>query len=329
MCIGNCAMKIVLIGLGSIGRRYINLLQGRKGCSLYAYRSKKSNKPNDLGVKELFSWKEIAELSPEVAFITNPTYLHVKTAMKCAGMGMNLFIEKPIDCSLNQLDPLIRLVNKKKITAYVAYCMRFHPVINEIRKIIKNRKILHARIVVSSFLPDWRPCKDYRTNYSASRQKGGGVVFDLSHELDYAQYLFGDVLEMKGVYGKISELAIDTEDYANIILLCKKAVVNVHMNYFSKNVQRKIAIDFSNSDYLEADLLSGRILIYKNSRISKRIVKFSNNDLYQKQLKYFFSNIDNRNIMNNLDDASKLFKKIVVFKNEKKQKRKYSGYYSG
>ena len=88
-------MKVVIFGLGSIGRRQARLLLDNFRHELFAFRSNEGIAPNDLGIKEIYNWEEVEKLNPEVAFITNPTFLHLETALKCAKLGMHLFIEKP------------------------------------------------------------------------------------------------------------------------------------------------------------------------------------------------------------------------------------------
>lgn len=307
-------MKIIFFGLGSIGQRHARLLLKNFKHTLFAYRTYKGNKTNEIGIRQLYSWEEIKRLSPDIAFITNPTFLHIKTAIECAKLGMNLFIEKPIDCNNKGLDELIGLVRKKRLITYVAYCMRFHPVIKQMRKYLINKNSLHCRIVTSSYLPSWRPGQDYRDVYSARRDKGGGVILDLSHELDYSSYLFGDILKMQGIYGRLSTLEIDSEDFADIIMRCKKGVISLHLDIFSKNVERKIRIDFKDSDYIEGDLLKNRLSVHKNGTLREYKYNLKRDDIYLEQLKYFFKNFRNPRMMNNLIDASKLFKKIIVFK---------------
>ena len=312
-------MKIIFFGLGSIGQRHARLILKNFNHSLFAYRSGKQSKPNNLGIKEVHSWREVADLSPDAAFITNPSFLHIDTAIKCAEMGMRLFIEKPLCSKLSGLDRLMRIVKEKKLPAYVAYCLRFHPIIEYLHKYIKNKEGMHARVVVSSYLPAWRKNQAYFNTYSARNEQGGGVILDLSHEIDYSWYLFGDILEMAGISGKISDLKINTQDYADIIMKCRKSIVNVHLNFFSKNIERKIIIDFPDSNYIEADFIKNTLLAGKGK--TKKIYRYNlgRDDIYVKQLKYFFKNYNNAEMMNNLVEAAELSKIILGFKesNEK------------
>ena len=149
-------MKILICGLGSIGKRHARILQKMGGHEIFALRTYQGQEKNDLGIKELKSWEEVDRYAFDIALITNPTCLHVTTALECARRRMHLFIEKPIGASLENLDPLLNLVEEKSLTAYVAYPLRFHPVIETLKKRIEGQKILHARATCASFLPEWR-----------------------------------------------------------------------------------------------------------------------------------------------------------------------------
>ena len=92
-------MNILIIGLGSIGQRHMLILHENFQPELFVLRSSHQGAPNQLGIKELYSWEEVARIKPEVAFITNPTYLHIETALQCARLGTHLFIEKPLSHS--------------------------------------------------------------------------------------------------------------------------------------------------------------------------------------------------------------------------------------
>ena len=47
---------------------------------------------------------------------------------------------------------------------------------------------------------------------------GGGIVLDRVHELDYLRWLMGNVKEVCALTGRLSNLEIDSEDTAEILL---------------------------------------------------------------------------------------------------------------
>src|SRR3989338_2319382 len=98
-------MKVLIVGLGSIGLRHATILQEHFPHELLALRSSTGEK-NTPGIPEVFSWDDAAFWKPDVAFITSPTNMHVSHALEAAGRGMHLFIEKPLSHSLEHLETL-------------------------------------------------------------------------------------------------------------------------------------------------------------------------------------------------------------------------------
>ncbi len=302
-------MKIIFFGLGSIGNRQAKILKDSFPCKLFALRSGVSKKRNNLKIKELHLWKEVAQLKPGIAFITNPTFLHMKTALKCASLGMHLFIEKPISHTLEGIDTLADICQKKKLTCYTAFCLRFHPVVKRLKKMISGKKIFHVRISCSSYLPDWRDKKD---TYSSFANKGGGVLLDLSHEFDYIYYLFGPIKIIKGVFGRVGRVTQDSEDFADVLIKTTNGInINLHLNFFSKLNERKIIIDHE-KDCIIADLLSGQIISSKGKKNYQ--FKVERNEYLKEQIEYFFKNIGNPSMMNNLKESKLVLTKILEFK---------------
>ncbi len=306
-------MKILIIGLGSIGRRHATLLQKHFAHSLYALRSANSNSENQDGVTSLYSWEDVDRIKPDVALIANPTSLHLATALACAKRSMNLFIEKPIDCSYAKLSDVVALVKQKQVTAYVAYPLRFHPVITEIKALCAAQKILHVRAVCSSYLPDWRQGKDHRATYSAKSNQGGGVVLDLSHEIDYCEYLFGAVTELKGTFGKKSDVTVDSEDYADLLCEFERAHGIIHLDYFSRQQERTLHITTENG-FIHGDVVTNTVTHMQSNTATHKNFPLDSNAMYVDQLTYFFENIHNPMLDNNLFSAQNLFKKLIDFK---------------
>ena len=189
-------LTALFIGLGSIGSRHLKNLHticAERGITLAADALRSSlNRPLRPGVAELLRAQFTALDDPaarehyDLAFITNPTSLHAEALQSLRGRAGALFIEKPI-FSADQagLDPAALLDPGQK--AYVAAPMRWCGVMLALKKRLEtgaDGRPYCARVLCSSYLPDWRPGVDYRTVYSAHKAMGGGVTIDLIHEWD-------------------------------------------------------------------------------------------------------------------------------------------------
>ena len=115
----------------------------------------------------------------------------------------------------------IDLCVKKRIYLMVGYNLRFSPSLVFFRNLLINKNIgdlysVHAD--VGHYLPHWRADTDYRKSVSAKKEFGGGVLLELSHELDYLQWLFGKPLWVHAEISRRSNLKIDVEDSANLLI---------------------------------------------------------------------------------------------------------------
>jgi predicted dehydrogenase len=312
-------LKILFFGIGSIGKRHARLINEKFEYDIFAYRTNYGQEKSNLKIPEFDKIDDAFLINPDIAFITNPTYLHLKTALECAKHNINLFIEKPISHNLEKTNELDKEIKNRGLFTYVAYNLRFHPIIQKLYKITKDKESpLDFEIVCSSYLPDWRPNQNYTKTYSAKKELGGGVILDLSHEFDYITWLFGNIKEISGECGKKSNLKISSEDYIDAIInLETGANGKLHLDYFTKKPRRTIKINYDDLK-IEADLIKNTLkLIDKNKKIKEMNFSVAKDETYIKQLDFFFENFKKRNlkIMNNYSEALKTFNKIIKFKN--------------
>jgi len=251
-----------------------------------------------------------------VAFITNPTSLHVETALSCAARGMHLFIEKPLSDRLDGVDRLLRTVARRNLITFVGCNLRFDPMIAEMRSILAGRTPFYARAICSSHLPSWRPAQDYRRSYSASRKMGGGVLLDLIHEPDYCHFLFGPVEAIEGTAAKVSGLEIETEDTADMTLSHHSGVrTQIHLDYFGLRTQRRIEV-FGDDFCAEADLIGRTLLWLENGRKrTKSFATLHRDDTYRAEIRYFFRCLNRGETpMNNLQEHLQVLKPVLAFR---------------
>ena len=137
--------------------------------------------------------------------------------------------------------------------------------IQYIKNNVKTEEVLYVRSISSSYLPEWRPNIDYRTTYSAHKNLGGGVSIDLIHEWDYLTYLFGIPSQVFYRFGKISNLEIDTEDFAEYIANYGNKIVSLHLDYYGRYTIREIML-ITNEDTIIGDIANNKIHYLKSNK---------------------------------------------------------------
>jgi predicted dehydrogenase len=159
--------------------------------------------------------------NPQIAVIANPSPMHLHIASELANAGVHLLIEKPLSSSTKGIPELIETCRAKSVIMAVGYNLRFSKSLIHFKNVINEGlvgKILSVRCEVGQFLPSWRPESDYRRTVSAQSELGGGVLLELSHELDYLRWIFGEIDWVRATLSRQSELEIDVEDSAHLIL---------------------------------------------------------------------------------------------------------------
>ena len=245
-------MNVLIIGYGSIGSRHARLLSelGNK-VSILSKHETDFNK----------SYKSIAQAleseKPDYIVIANKTGEHYPAFVELANYDYQgvVLVEKPLFHRLTDIPDN----NFKKI--FVAYNLRFHPIIQKLKELLQDEKIISVNVYAGQYLPDWRPGTDYRLSYSSQKKYGGGVLRDLSHELDYLNWLFAGWTSLTALGGHYSELEIDSNDIFNILMTTNLApIVNVQLNYLDRTTRREIIIN-TDSFTVKADLISNTLQI--------------------------------------------------------------------
>ena len=266
--------KILIIGYGSIGKRHAYILSKKNKFLKNIFVLTKQNCRPFNKVK---SFKKIKQIDPDYIVISSPTSQHYKelSHLEKEFSKKLILVEKPLFSKNENL-------NIKKNKVFVGYNMRFNPLIQFIKNKIKNKKIWSINIFCGSYLPHWRKGRNYKFTSSAKKELGGGVLLDLSHELDYTQWLLGNIQLDNVINKKLSDLKIDTDDFLSISGKANKTTrVQIDLNYFTKKATRRIIIDGKNIS-IEADLIQNKIFINeggKKSTFSKK--NFHRNYTYQ------------------------------------------------
>jgi len=301
--------RILVVGFGSIGKRHVRILKElypeikiiilrHKKCDGFDY--------DKLGIyKCVTSIDDALILQPQAAIVANPATKHLVVAKVLAEFGIHLLIEKPISATSQGVKELIDLCNEKNSILMVAYNFRFSPSLCEFRIQIQKQKIgklFSIRAEVGQYLPHWRPDSDYRNTVSAKKSLGGGVLLELSHEIDYLLWIFGPIKWLKSHVSKQSDLNIDVEDTANMIIgfedvLGYELTATLNMDFIRHDSTRNCLI-IGEKGSLRWDGLAGKVLYFpEGGEQWEEIYSYETERdyTYIEELKYFMSSIESGN----------------------------------
>ena len=308
-------MKILIIGLGSIGQRHLrNIKKISPKTEIYALRKLKrnfilNNKNQIIGkdiiskydIKEISNIREIKKINLDAVFINTPSSLHLKDFQVFLNEKLHIFIEKPLSDKSSKAKIFINQINRKhKQKIMVGHQLRFNECLIKIKTILQKGtlgKICGANIYHGENLKNFHTYENYNNIYASRKKLGGGVILSQIHEIDYCIYLFGSPSSLYASGGRRSDLRIDVEDYANIVFNFKKKnqfSVNITLDYLQHPKKRELFIVGSKAS-LKWDYYKDTINInYYNGLNKSFVFKLKDrNDLFMRELKYFFKSIKN------------------------------------
>lgn len=243
----DCAL---IIGYGSIGQRHARVLEG------LGYEVSVLSRRREGGGRPVVG--SIAEAGQiDYAVIANETAQHgdaLEMLVKSGHTG-DVLVEKP-------LFPMVQQIPSNTFRkAGVGYNLRFHPAVRAMREALAGRAVQMAELSVGQWLGDWRPGRDAAKVYSATRAGGGGVLRDLSHELDLAIWLFGAWNDVAARGGRLGNVTVDADDSWGILLSCERCpLVTINLNCLDRMGRRTITVQHD-GETLHADLVAHTIQI--------------------------------------------------------------------
>ena len=270
--------KLLIIGYGSIGKKHASLIKENfKNIEIYILTSQRVQEFQTIANINL-----ITNLGFKYIIICSETSKHLKQILFIEKKlkGVKILVEKPI---LHKFKKIIL----KNNSYYVGYNLRYHPFLKLLKNYIKNKKIYKIMVNCNTYLPSWRKT-DYKKSYSADPKKGGGVLLDLSHEIDYLIWIFGKITIYKSLITKKSDLKIDSEHSAMILGQVRSADLMINLDYFSLISRREIIIDLKQYT-IKFDLISN-VMTKTDKKKSKKskLYAYSLENSYLEELGDFF-----------------------------------------
>jgi len=247
-------VKALVVGYGSIGSRHARIL-AELGCAVAVVSSRE--RVHECRFASI--GEALEKFDPDYVVIACETARHHATMFELAAIDFKgiVLVEKPL------FGALAEVPENRFSKVYVAYNLRFHPLLTRLRELLTGETILSVQAYAGQYLPLWRPDQDYRHCYSADRDAGGGVLRDLSHELDYLNWLLGGWRSITASGGHFSPLEISSDDLFAVLMSTSRCpVVSLQLNYLDRLTRREIIINTAQKTF-EVDFVAGRLMIDK------------------------------------------------------------------
>lgn len=287
------ALKVLVAGLGTMGQRHARILLEQPGTEVCAWRSSTSSNPLPRAVAVHTDFGRALEDGLNAVVIATPPHVHLALARQALRAGCDVFVEKPLSHSMDGVDKLLSLAREKERLLVIGYNLRFLPSLVRIKELLVEGKLGPIRSVESwslSWLPDWRPGRDYRSFYSVRSNEGGGAALELSHEFDYLLSFLGDARTVEGRCSRSGRLEGDVEDMCEARIHFESgAVASVRLSFAERTLKRGCRI-VGDEGVLSWDLGDRRLVWDRAGRretLEERPEAFDVAQTYVSQMEHF------------------------------------------
>lgn len=292
----NECKKFLVTGLGSISERHrANLKSLFPKCEITAVSASGNlnRRRPKFADKILENLSQLGNENFDYIFLCSPSSMHLNELIQLKGKSANCFIEKPVITDSQLDEDCIVTIPEFFTRLSVGYCLRHHEALIQFKKFIDDGflgKITHINIYAGHDLSKWRPDKKIEDTVTSSKNLGGGVLLELSHELDYLLWIFGDVeIECALIQNTIPQIP-EIDSIVSIMGTCgQNNIFNIQLDLISPFPKRQCIVSGQLGDlvwnYFEDEVK------FRGSNGEKILFKGSNNinEMYLRQMETLFS----------------------------------------
>ena len=248
--------KALIIGTGSIAQKHIDILI-YLNYDVYVYSKNNINFfKNNFKITRLIHLKNLSSF--EFAIVANKTSDHLKILKTLIEEKVHTYCEKPIFHKKFNFKKIRDKIKKNKIVFHNGYQLKNDSKIKYIKKRLKKANIKSFQVSVGHDFTKWRKNGVSKNSYFSKTNMGGGVIFELIHEVNIINLLFGKIKKIKTF--KSNSKKFNCEDLAVSIIKTKKNIVgSLYQDMFSNIFFRNIRI-VTNKKFFVVDFVKNKII---------------------------------------------------------------------
>lgn len=314
-------INILIVGTGNMASRHLGFVRHAfPNAKIFGYSQIGGTLENVEMLKSLDNLEKTGFL---FGIIANAAPFHCKIAAKL--LPMPLLIEKPVNNEIEEAIEFYDLVEKHTSKVSIGYHLHHKPSLLKVEELLKSNKIGEIKLVkaeVGHHLSLWRP-NSYKNSVSSRKSLGGGVLLELSHDIDYLRHLFGipKRIACKTYNSGLLTIDPDVEDIALCIFDYDIFGIQLQLDMIKTVPTRKCYI-YGTQANIEWDIRNDEIIFFdlkskKMLKLDNEIKKLANkDDVYIRQLNEFVSWINGNSKANivTLSEAIDTLKIISLMK---------------
>ncbi|SIO39555.1 Predicted dehydrogenase [Singulisphaera sp. GP187] len=255
--------RILVVGLGSIGRRHARLLAEREDVEVLLCDVQRQTTLETAGLMPrppagvFLDYAEALEAQPDLVFLCTPTSLHAPMAGRAMASGADLFIEKPIADSWAKARDLVERARYEGRFLQVGYMLRFDTGLRKLKEIIDEGgigRVVAARAMIGTYVT-------LLNAHGRDRDEApNSLLLDYTHEFDFVRWMLGDVADVVAAEATLGRMGIrPTPNVIQLILTMASGVlVQVHMDYVQYPQRRTFDL-YGDRGSLSFDFMTGEI----------------------------------------------------------------------
>ncbi|MEE9379259.1 MAG: Gfo/Idh/MocA family oxidoreductase [Candidatus Lokiarchaeia archaeon] len=221
-------MKILVIGLGSMGKRRLRNLKALKEEDVIAFdlREDRRNEVEEkYGIKTYANFEEAMKEKPEIFIISVPPAIHLEYQLFAANNNIHFFTEASV--VKDGLAQVIEILKDKDIVGAASSTLRYHPAVKRIKELVDNNEIGKLCTFThhsGQYLPDWHPWEKISDYYVSKKETGGGREI-VPFELSWLTWIFGDIESVSGLIGNTLNMGENIDDVYHVLITFKSGLI--------------------------------------------------------------------------------------------------------
>lgn len=291
--------RVVVIGVGSIGRRHARLLNERNDLDVEICEPSEASL--DIARKDLSDLRnhksidDVLKDPPEIVVIATPQSSHKEQAIAALQAGCHVLCEKPMSDNLDDARTMQAAALSSKTILNIGFQNHFHPAYIRIKSLIEEGvlgKVLHAHFRIGTYVTLVNSISRHQ------RDIEGALFLDYAHQPDLFYWLFGK--RPKGVYvNGIQGGELELTSNPNVMdILCDYEdpfLTSIHLNFLQEPGRAECEI-IGDLKWLNHDLSSELIRLGNRSDGTETTENhtFERDDMYRQEHQAFIDAVDGK-----------------------------------